>query len=65
MSPASIVGFLMDLAFNPLFWSFIIFWIIYKVTKKNWVKITAIVLTIIGALTFISTIVSNFTNFLE
>ncbi len=62
MSPADVFGFLTDLAINPLFWSFIIFWIVYAATKKRWAKITAIVLTVIGVLTFISSCDANFTH---
>jgi hypothetical protein len=62
MSPADIVGFIIDLIVNPLFWLFIIFWIVYASTKKRWAKITAIVFTIIGVMTFIATCDSNFTH---
>ena len=62
MSPADILGFFLDLAINPLFWLFIVFWGIYKTTKKNWAKSTAIVFTIIGVMTFVATCDSNFTH---
>lgn len=58
------MGFLMDLATNPLFWLFIIFWIIYGATKRRWAKITAIIFTIIGVLTFMTTCDVNFTHFI-
>ena len=43
--PASVLGFFISLFLDPLFWFFIIFWIVFAVTKKRWAKITAIVFT--------------------
>jgi len=60
MSWANVVGFFMDLATNPLFWLFIVFWGIYAKTKKMWAKATAIIFTVIGFITFISTCYYNF-----
>ena len=62
MSSADIIGFFFDLLINPLFWLFIVFWIVYGVNKRRWAKITAIVFTVIGVLTFISTCDANFTH---
>ena len=56
------IGFILDLAFNPLFWLFIIFWITYNTTHKRWAKITAIVFTVIGVITFMVTCDANFTH---
>lgn len=64
MSPADILGFLTDLALNPLFWLFIVFWIIYATTHKRWAKITAIVFTVIGVMTFMVTCDAGFTHFI-
>ena len=53
MSWANVVGFFMDLATNPLFWLFIVFWGIYAKTKKMWAKATAIIFTVIGFIKFL------------
>ncbi|MCG2791585.1 MAG: hypothetical protein L6305_07535 [Actinomycetia bacterium] len=50
MSPAYILGFLLDIVLNPLVWALIIFWSIYAKTKKRWAKITAIVFSCIAPL---------------
>ncbi len=60
MSPANLAGFFLNLVLNPLFWLFIVFWIIYAATKKRWAKITAIVFTAIGLLTFVATCYVSF-----
>ena len=40
---ASILGFITHLVFDPIVWLFLIFWIVFGITKKRWAKIAAIV----------------------
>jgi len=59
MSPAYILGFLLDIVLNPFVWALIIFWSIYAKTKKRWAKITAIVFSCIALLAILASCFGN------
>jgi len=59
MSWANIISFFMGIILNPFAWAFIIFWAIYRKNQKRWAKITAIILTVIGAMTIITSCYHN------
>lgn len=54
MSNAKLIGLLLSIFADPLSYIFIIFWIVYRTTKKRWAKIVAIIFTVIAAFAFMA-----------